>query len=195
MPTIFTAIFSGILAGLLMLITQKMGFDSGKVLPLVVIAAIMPVVTLSNRFWPPKPIITPPQPDHLHWHFLGMASAGAGMVSALILLRINPEQSLIWWGLLIASIALGLWLEIRQNALKLARKQNPALFDERAQANQRKSEKWAFLATLETALVLGLVDFQDIVSLSGAFVGISAGVAGILTGLLVQAWLEWRDSR
>ena len=195
MRIILLAIVAGVLCGILILTTQKMGYDSAKLMPLLVIAAVVLATNLSNRLWPPKPMISPPDPDHLHWHYLGMAGVGASMVGSLFLLRISPSQSSVWGGILIASLAIGLWYAVRQNALRLAYKQDPALFDERAQANQRKSEKWAFLATLETALILGLIDFQNIIDLSGAFVGICAGVAGILTGLLVQAWLEWRDSR
>jgi len=189
------SIVAGVLAALLGLIAQKLGHDSGNLMPFLVAIITLSIIMLTNRHWPPAKISPPPTPDNLHWHYLGLAGASTGMVGAAVLLKTNPDQSMIEGVVFMASVVAGLWFASRQNALQLARKNDPSLFDERAQANQRKSEKWAFLVALETALILGLVDFLNIASLSGAFVGFSAGAAGIFTGMLAQAWLEWRDTR
>ncbi len=190
---ILPIIGGGILAGLGVALLEYLGFVSRAAVPLAVGLTVIPLTLLTNKFWPLKPTIAPPDPGRLHLHYLALAAVGAGLFSALVLLQ--TRQSAFGWGLMLVSVALGLWLSARQNALRILHKTDPALFDERAQANQRRSEKWAFIATLEIALILGWLDFQDITPLSGAFVGFGAAFAGVMTGLLMQAWFEWRDTR
>ena len=64
-----------------------------------------------------------------------------------------------------------------------------------ARANQSRAERWALLAAVEAGLILGLLDFGGILSLSGAEVGFSVAFVAVETGLLGQAFLEWRDAR
>jgi len=190
---ILPAIGAGILGGLATALLGYLGFDTRVAMPLAVGLAVMPMIWLTNRVRPARPTVAPPDPERLYWHYLGLALAGAGLFIALLWLQ--EARTAAGFGLLGAALALGLWLSARQNALRILKRDDPSLFDERAQANQRRSEKWAFIATFEAALILGWLDFQGIAELSGAFVGFGAAFAGAMAGLLGQAWLEWRDSR
>ncbi len=75
----------------------------------------------------------------------------------------------------------------------IAARKNPALADERMRLNRMKSEKWALLACVETALILGLFDYEGWLELSGATVGFAVAIAGLVVGLATQLWLEAKD--
>ncbi len=190
---ILDALGFGLLAGLVGGGLAYYGLDAKAYMPFIVGGLAVMSMWFSDRFYRPKSLPAPPDAKRMHWHYLGLALAGTGMFAALVLLQ--RHESLPLFLLLLASMGLGLWLAARQNALRILYKQNPALFDERAQANQRRAEKWAFGATLEVAVILGWLDHEQIVALSGAFVGFGAAYAGVMAGLLMQAWLEWRDAR
>lgn len=190
---ILTALVFGLLGAVVAVGLDWFGIDTRAYMPFVIGALVVATMPLTDRFFPPGSLPAPPDPERMHWHYLGLALAGSGMFAALAFLQ--RQQSLPLFLLLIASLGLGLWLAARQNALRKLYKKNPALFDERAEANQRKAERWAFVATLEVALILGWLDWQQILALSGAFVGFGAAFAGVMAGLLMQAWLEWRDAK
>lgn len=138
--------------------------------------------------------VSPPNPERLHWHYLGLAAAGLGLFGALVLLHNHPTN-LPGWGLFAISVGTGLWFAARQKALSTRAKKDPAFFDERARANTGRAERWAFLAAFEAALILGGLDYLGYMPLSGSFVGFGVAIMGVTVGILAQAWLEWRDSR
>ena len=65
----------------------------------------------------------------------------------------------------------------------------------RPRASQVRGDRWGALVTLQIALIGGLLDFIDILSLSGAQVGFAAACTGVLVGISVQAWDEWQAAR
>lgn len=84
---------------------------------------------------------------------------------------------------------------VRWMAFIKAARENPTLMDERIIENAGKSERWAFLASLEIALILGMVDHLDVLPISGATVGFSVAISGVFTGVASQAYFEWRDGK
>ena len=190
---ILFALGFGLLGGLAEGVLSYFGFNTEAYMPFVIGALVVASMRFADRFFPNKSLPAPPDPERIHWHYLALALAGSGMFAALVLLQ--RQQSLPLFLLLVASLGLGLWLAARQNSLRILYKQNPALFDERAKANQRKAERWGFVAALEVAVILGWLDWMHIIALSGAFVGFGAAFAGVMAGVLTQAWLEWRDAR
>ena len=70
---------------------------------------------------------------------------------------------------------------------------NPALADERMRFNVKKSHKWAFIACFNVATILGFIDFNGWLALSGAAVGFAAAISGIFIGLASQMWFETQD--
>ncbi len=134
--------------------------------------------------------------DSLQKILRNMLAGLAVFLSGLILtIRFGSDLrvSLLASGLTIAGGGWLLHATSRYLVWFAATQQNPALMDERMRANQRISEKWAFVGCVNTAVILGFIDFNGWVPLSGATVGFSTAIAGILAGLFSQYFLEWKD--
>lgn len=99
----------------------------------------------------------------------------------------------IGWVLAVIGAGFVVWGAAWQCVWTRAIKVNPALNDERVQANTARADKWAGVVGLNTGALLGLADFSKLVPLSGAFVGYSVLVVFLLTGVSSRAWFEWRD--
>lgn len=141
----------------------------------------------------------PQQPDgrdHLLRIIIQMA--GAFIVAFAGLISAQWADGIVKTGLY-ALMAIGLICGLPivaryNNWLKNARN-DPTLFDERVSRNMAKSEKWAFLICMETALTMGVMDYLNVVQLSGAIVGFTAASLGIASGLFLQGWYEWQDGK
>ncbi len=110
-------------------------------------------------------------------------------------LNLKPDllTILVFGSAIFIGLAWMIYASIRYYTWIIAARKNPALVDERIRANQKISDKLAFVGCFGTAVILGLLDFMGWVPLSGAIVGISAGIAGLFVGLASQYWLEMRD--
>lgn len=186
---------AGALAGVLIAGLEAAGYRAGWITGGCVAAAVILVSLAEHRLFPPaRAPASPPNPDRAHWHYLQLALGAALMAFGLWRLQ-NDPRFIFGWLAFAAGAGLGLWAAARQRALALHMRTKPGLFDERARANRDRAERWALLAALETGLILGLLDLEGILSLSGAAVGFSVAFVAVETGLLGQAFLEWRDSR
>jgi len=125
------------------------------------------------------------------------------MLISLFLFGAGTTAS-VWWkevpGLFFPALAVAIigavWLyksALLYLTFMVAAQKNPALLDERSLNNQRDSEKWAFVGCLEMALLLGYLDFIGLAAISGATVGFSVAIFGVVVALMRQYWLEKQD--
>lgn len=139
-----------------------------------------------------------PNPERQHVPLIQLAVGGWVFVIGMALVSTQPEGALGFWVGTVAWL-LGLAVAVPGASAQMrqaqAARHDPAQVDERAKANQTRSQGWGFVAMLQVALIGGLVDMNGIWALSGAAVGFAAGSAGVLVGLTGQAYLEWRDAR
>lgn len=193
--SILGVLASAVLAGVVVAVLGWAGYHAGWVAGVCVAAAVFLVITVESHMLPPRPpLAAPPNPDRLHWHYLQLALSTTLMAFALWRLQGDPLL-VSGWLAFAAGTGLGLWGAARQRALALQMRVQPGVFDERARANQHRAERWALLAALEAGLILGFLDHEGIVNLSGASVGFTVAFVAVQTGLLGPALLEWRDSR
>lgn len=115
-----------------------------------------------------------------------LALGGWLFVFGLYLAWASPMEP--WRGLLVslAGVALGL-----PGMLRLIRAGRRTHAEAMAHVLHRANQVGGMIV-LQTALLGGLLDFLDVMRLSGAQVGFAAAVLGVLIGLSAQAALMWR---
>jgi hypothetical protein len=188
------SILSGVVAGGL---SKVLNFDTSATQVVVQFCMVILTIWLGGRLgWWDKVDTSGMSDESLPKILLHMLIGGAiiacGAVLALLFGDNMPGVLVATgiWGIglfwmVAASARFVVWI--------IAARQNPALVDERMRFNRLKSEKWALLACFDTALILGLIDFNGWVHISGATVGFTVAAAGLFVGLASQYWLERRD--
>ena len=134
--------------------------------------------------------------DCLHWTLFQMAAGLLVFIMGMVGLNLISEPyKFVAGGIGVLGFIGAIPAVVRYNEFIKAARHAPALMDERIAENAGKSERWAFLACFEIALILGMIDYLDMVQITGATVGFSAGVGGVFVGIMAQAYYEWRDGK
>jgi len=155
----------------------------------------MGAMLLTMRFrWLPKPSTDTITEDSREKILLEMA-AGIGVIAIGLAGWHWLSGGLHYTAIFIGAIGFFVMLHAGSRFMVWwhAARENPALNDERVSGNTHKADRWGLLAGVEVATILGLLDYTDILPLSGAAVGFSAMISFILVGILANLWLEWKD--
>lgn len=189
------AILGLVTAGIVEVAEENTGWRPDWLMPPVVAALIGGWVWYEFRHGR-VPAARPENSENLHRILLHMAIVFLVLILGMVGISwLSEPYKFISAGIAAFGLVAAVPVTLRWINLIKAARDNPALIDERILENAGKSERWAFLASLEIALILGMVDHLDVLPISGATVGFSVAIGGVFTGIGSQAYFEWRDGK